>query len=119
MITAGLVQDYPNRFDAALPMCGVLSGGVATWNTSLDAAFAFAKLIDPSVQVTGITNPTANLANAEAAVAQAQQTAAAGPSWPWSRRSGIPRAGSRRCPPSPPPPTSRRRKPTSICGSPR
>jgi pimeloyl-ACP methyl ester carboxylesterase len=76
IITAGLLQDYPSRFDAALPMCGVLSGGVATWNTALDAAFAFATLIDPSLQVTGITNPTANLENAEAAVAQAQQTAA-------------------------------------------
>ena len=37
IITAGLIQDYPKRFDAALPMCGVLSGGVATWNTALDA----------------------------------------------------------------------------------
>ena len=76
IITAGLLQDYPNRFDAALPMCGVLSGGVATWNTALDAEFAFQKLIDPSVQVANITNPAANLQAAEAAGAQAQQTAA-------------------------------------------
>jgi pimeloyl-ACP methyl ester carboxylesterase len=76
IITAGLIQDYPNRFDAALPMCGVLSGGVATWNTALDGAFAFQQLIDPSVQLVDITNPTANLENAEAAVAAAQQTAA-------------------------------------------
>jgi pimeloyl-ACP methyl ester carboxylesterase len=75
IITAGLLQDYPNRFDAALPMCGVLSGGVATWNTALDGAFAFQQLIDPSVQVVNITNPTANLQGAEAAVAQAQKTA--------------------------------------------
>jgi pimeloyl-ACP methyl ester carboxylesterase len=75
IITAGLLQDYPSRFDAALPMCGVLSGGVATWNTALDGAFAFQKLIDPSVQLVDITNPTANLDNAEAAVAAAQQTA--------------------------------------------
>jgi len=76
IITAGLIQDYPSRFDAALPMCGVLSGGVATWNTALDGAFAFQKLIDPSIQLVDITNPTANLDNAEAAVAAAQQTAA-------------------------------------------
>ena len=74
IITAGLIQDFPKRFDAALPMCGVLSGGVATWNTGLDSAFAFQKLIDPSVQVVNITNPTANLQAAEAAGAQAQQT---------------------------------------------
>src|SRR5579875_747531 len=48
-------------FITALPMCGVLSGGVATWDTALDAAFAFQQLLDPSVQVTGITNPAANL----------------------------------------------------------
>ena len=43
----GLIQRYPGRFTAALPMCGVLSGGVATWNTALDAEFAFQQLIDP------------------------------------------------------------------------
>src|ERR1700689_5385677 len=74
IITAGLIQNYPNRFDAALPMCGVLAGGVATWNTALDGAVAFQQLIDPSVQIVNITNPTANLDNAEAAVAAAQQT---------------------------------------------
>jgi pimeloyl-ACP methyl ester carboxylesterase len=75
IITAGLIQDYPNRFNAALPMCGVLSGGVATWNTALDSEFAFQKLIDPTVQVVNITNPTANLTEAEKTAALAQQTA--------------------------------------------
>ena len=74
IITAGLLQDYPNRFDAALPMCGVLAGGVATWNTALDGAFAFQQLIDPSIQIVNITDPTANLQAAEAAAAQAQTT---------------------------------------------
>ncbi|HEY6315003.1 MAG TPA: prolyl oligopeptidase family serine peptidase [Streptosporangiaceae bacterium] len=76
IITAGLIQDYPNRFNAALPMCGVLSGGVATWNTALDAEFAFQKLIDPSVQVVNISaqSALANLEGAEAAAAIAQQT---------------------------------------------
>jgi pimeloyl-ACP methyl ester carboxylesterase len=74
MVTAGLIQDYPSRFSAALPMCGVVSGGVATWNTALDAEFAFQQLIDPSVQVVNITNPSANLQGAEAAVAAAQKT---------------------------------------------
>ena len=76
IITAGLIQDYPNLFNAALPMCGVLSGGVATWNTALDAAFAFQQLIDPKVQVVniGINNATANLDEGETAVAAAQAT---------------------------------------------
>src|SRR5215813_9730842 len=48
IITAGLIQRYPERFDGALPMCGVLSGGVATWNQALDAAFAFKTLLASS-----------------------------------------------------------------------
>ncbi len=75
IITAGLIQDYPNRFNAALPMCGVLSGGVATWNTALDSEVAFQQLIDPSLQVVNITDPGTNLAAAEQAAATAQQTA--------------------------------------------
>jgi pimeloyl-ACP methyl ester carboxylesterase len=74
IITAGLIQQFPDRFAAALPMCGVLSGGVATWNTALDAAFAFQQLIDPSVAVVHITDPLGNLNGAEAAAAGAQQT---------------------------------------------
>jgi pimeloyl-ACP methyl ester carboxylesterase len=75
IITAGLIQTHPGRFDAALPMCGVLSGGVATWNTALDAEFAFQQLVDPSVTVVHITNPLANLSGAENAATAAQATA--------------------------------------------
>ncbi len=77
MITAGLVQEYPSRFDAALPMCGVLGGGVGTWNQALDGEFAFNILLaGGSLQVVDITNPTANLTNAEIALSTAQATAA-------------------------------------------
>src|SRR5215471_2267958 len=76
IITAGLIQRYPRAFSAALPMCGVLAGGVATWNTALDGAFAFQQLVDPSVQVTGIKNPLANLQKAESDIAAAQTTPA-------------------------------------------
>jgi pimeloyl-ACP methyl ester carboxylesterase len=74
IITAGLIQRHPDRFDAALPMCGVLSGGVATWNTALDSAFAFKTLIaGSSLQIVNITNPF-NLGIAEGALAAAQGT---------------------------------------------
>ncbi len=78
IITAGLIQRYPRRFTAALPMCGVLSGGVATWNTALDSAFAFQQLLAPAkgLQVVNITNPQANLGLAETVAAQAQATPA-------------------------------------------
>lgn len=76
MITAGLIQQYPGRFDAALPMCGVLSGGVATWNTALDSAFAFKTLLAPGtgLQVVNIANPVANFQLAEGILAVAQPT---------------------------------------------
>jgi len=76
IITAGLIQTYPSRFDAALPMCGVLSGGVATWNTGLDAAFSFATLLGQGsgLQVVNITDPLVNLEIAEEVLAAAQTT---------------------------------------------
>jgi len=75
MITAGLIQRYPDRFDAALPMCGVLSGGIATWNTALDSAFAFKTLLGaPGLQVVNITDPVGNLKFAEGLLAAAAGT---------------------------------------------
>ena len=76
IITAGLIQRHPERFDAALPMCGVLSGGVATWNTALDSEFAFNTLLAPGtgLQLVNIANPFANLHVAEVVLAQAQAT---------------------------------------------
>jgi len=76
IITGGLIQRFPSRFDGALPMCGVLAGGVATWNQALDAAFAFKTLLASSsgLQVVHITNPSANLQLAEATVFAAQAT---------------------------------------------
>lgn len=76
IITAGLIQRYPERFDAAQPMCGVLSGGVATWNTALDGEFVFKTLLAPGtgLQVVNIANPTANFDLSEAILAEAQAT---------------------------------------------
>jgi pimeloyl-ACP methyl ester carboxylesterase len=76
IITAGLIQKHPERFTAALPMCGVLSGGVATWNTALDSEFAFAVLIAPGsgLQIVNIADPETNLDIAEEALAIAQNS---------------------------------------------
>ena len=71
IITAGLVQEYPDRLAGALPLCGVLAGGVGTWNSALDAAYAFKTLLAPNagLQLVHITNPDANLQSAQAAIA--------------------------------------------------
>jgi uncharacterized tannase-like protein DUF6351 len=74
MVTAGLIQDFPGQFSAALPLCGVLAGGEAYWNLGVDSAFAFQKLLDPFVQVVNITGRAANRASAEGAAVAAQQS---------------------------------------------
>ncbi|HKV87555.1 MAG TPA: prolyl oligopeptidase family serine peptidase [Candidatus Dormibacteraeota bacterium] len=76
IITAGLVQLYPDRFVGAMPMCGVLAGGVATWNLELDAAYAFKTLLAPTsdLQVVHITKGSANLQLAESIFTTAAQS---------------------------------------------
>lgn len=77
IITAGLVQLHPDRFAAAMPLCGVLSGGIATWNTELDSAYAFKALLAPgsALQLTHISDPGANLKLATDLFAAADATA--------------------------------------------
>ena len=80
IITAGLIQLYPDRFAGAIPICGVLAGGVASWNAGLDGAYAFKTLLAPAsqLQLVGITDPRANaqlaaqLFSAAAATPQSQ-----------------------------------------------
>jgi pimeloyl-ACP methyl ester carboxylesterase len=77
MVTAGLVQRYPTRFDAALPMCGVVAGSVGTWNVALDSAFAFDVLLGPGsgLQLVNITDPIKNVDAAEKILSKAQSSA--------------------------------------------
>jgi pimeloyl-ACP methyl ester carboxylesterase len=75
MVTAALVQEYPSQFNAALPMCGVVGGGVGTWNVGLDTEFAFNTLLaGGSLQVVNITDPTENAEEAAAFLIAAQET---------------------------------------------
>ena len=78
IITAGLVQAYPDRFAGGIPLCGVLAGGVAAWNTGLDGAYAFKTLLAPTsnLQLVHIGDPAANLQLANDLIAQALQTPA-------------------------------------------
>jgi pimeloyl-ACP methyl ester carboxylesterase len=77
IITAGLVQRYPERFDAALPMCGVVAGSVGTWNQALDSAFAFDVLLGAGsgLKVVNITDPVKNVDLAEGILNKAQKNA--------------------------------------------
>ncbi len=75
IITAGLVQLFPQRFAGAMPLCGVLAGGIGTWNQALDAAFAFNVLLaDSSLPVVHISDPGDAFNKAEAIIKAAQAT---------------------------------------------
>jgi pimeloyl-ACP methyl ester carboxylesterase len=78
IITAGLLQLYPQRFDAALPMCGVLSGGIGAWNQGLDAEFVIQQLLGAGTGLQTVRLGFPNFANLNLAgsiVAGAQGTA--------------------------------------------
>ena len=45
LITAGLVQLFPQRFAGAMPMCGILAGSVGIFNQDVDSIFAFNMLL--------------------------------------------------------------------------
>src|SRR5690242_20099489 len=76
MITAGLVQLFPDRFTAALPMCGVVAGGPGVWNQGLDSEFALATLGTPFklVNFTSFSDAANNFGIASNALKVAQQT---------------------------------------------
>ena len=76
LITAGLVQLHPERFAAAMPLCGVLSGSIATWNSELDSAYAFKTLLAPTseLELTHITIAQTNWQLAQQIYVAAQST---------------------------------------------
>jgi len=82
MITAGLIQLFPDRFAGAIPMCGVVAGGPGVWNQGLDAEFVFKTLLAPTapLQLVNITNggfgTGSNFQLAEGILAGAQASAA-------------------------------------------
>ena len=74
LISAGLIQRYPERFSGALVMCGVVAGSVGFFNQLLDAAFAFKTLLAPGsgLQVVNITDPDTNFSVAQEFLTAAQ-----------------------------------------------
>jgi pimeloyl-ACP methyl ester carboxylesterase len=76
LISAGLIQQYPERFSGALLMCGVGGGSVGFMNQFLDAAFAFKTLLAPGsgLQIVDISDPDANFSLAQEVLTAAQAT---------------------------------------------
>lgn len=78
MITAGLLQKFPTRFDAGLSMCGLLAGGVAQWNLRLDSMFVLKTLLAPNADLplVHLTDAAGEEKQFETLLNQAQMTPA-------------------------------------------
>jgi pimeloyl-ACP methyl ester carboxylesterase len=70
LVSVALAERQPDRFAAALPMCGSVSGSLGMLNTALDGAFAFRTLLAPDsgIRLAGIDDDRANAALASAAL---------------------------------------------------
>ena len=76
LITAGLIQNYPDRFSGGVSFCGLLGGAVGLWNEFLDAAFVFQTLLAPNsgLQIVNIKHPIRNIELGEQLLSSAQAT---------------------------------------------
>ncbi|MFJ9541439.1 alpha/beta hydrolase family protein [Streptomyces sp. NPDC101225] len=80
LVTSMIAERHPERISGSLSMCGLLQGGVANWNNTLDPVFALRTLLAPDsdIPLTGLAGQAAAAAAADAlasAVTEAQQTA--------------------------------------------
>ncbi|WP_405534531.1 S9 family peptidase [Streptomyces sp. NBC_00075] len=78
-VTTTLAERHADRFDGSLSICGLVQGGVANWNSTLDPVFALRTLLAPDsgIQLTGFADQAAAQSAAGALatkVTAAQQT---------------------------------------------
>ncbi|MES5824130.1 alpha/beta hydrolase [Streptomyces sp. RG80] len=67
LVTTAIAERHPERIDGSLSMCGLVHGGVANWNNTLDPVFAVKTLLAPDSGV-----PLVNLADQTAATEAAK-----------------------------------------------
>ncbi|MFF7053774.1 alpha/beta hydrolase family protein [Streptomyces griseorubiginosus] len=78
LVTTAIAERHPERIDGSLSLCGLVQGGVANWNNTLDPAFALKTLLGSDVPLVNLPSQTAatDAANTlTAAVDSAQSTA--------------------------------------------
>ncbi|MFI1358459.1 alpha/beta hydrolase family protein [Streptomyces sp. NPDC020898] len=79
LVTTALAERHADRFDGSLSICGLVQGGVANWNNTLDPVFALRTLLAPDsdIRLTGFADQAAARSAAGALatkVTAAQQT---------------------------------------------
>ncbi|UFQ19674.1 MULTISPECIES: alpha/beta hydrolase family protein [Streptomyces] len=80
LVTTTIAERHPRRINGSLSLCGLVHGGVANWNSTLDATFALRTLLAPGsgIRLTGFqdtADATASGNRLGAAVEAAQRTA--------------------------------------------
>lgn len=70
LITTTIAERHPGRVDGSLSLCGLVHGGVANWNSTLDATFALRTLLAPGseasrVRLTGFKDASDAAASAK------------------------------------------------------
>ncbi|MFB7493647.1 alpha/beta hydrolase family protein [Streptomyces sp. NPDC056161] len=50
-VTTTLAEQHADRLDGSLAMCGLVQGGVANWNSTLDSVFALKTLLAPDADI--------------------------------------------------------------------
>ncbi|GHH10146.1 alpha/beta hydrolase family protein [Streptomyces lanatus] len=81
LVTTAIAERHPERIDGSLSLCGLVHGGVANWNSTLDPVFALKTLLAPGADIPLVDLPdqqtAADAANTlTAAVDTAQSTPA-------------------------------------------
>ncbi|MFI6338761.1 alpha/beta hydrolase family protein [Streptomyces sp. NPDC050535] len=81
LVTTAIAERHASRIAGSLSMCGLVQGGVANWNSTLDPVFALKTLLAPDsgIRLTGLGSPAVAAEQAAAmtgVVGTAQQTAA-------------------------------------------
>lgn len=80
LVTTAIAERHADRIDGSLSLCGLVHGGVANWNNTLDPVFALKTLLAPDsdVPLTGLADQAAATSAADALVTvvdSAQSTA--------------------------------------------
>ncbi|MEV5901335.1 alpha/beta fold hydrolase [Streptomyces sp. NPDC052127] len=82
LVTTAIAERHPDRIDGSVALCGLVQGGVANWNNTLDPAFAVKTLLAPGsdVPLVDLADQTAatEAANTLTAAVDSAQTTAAG-----------------------------------------
>ncbi|MFI1721597.1 alpha/beta hydrolase family protein [Streptomyces sp. NPDC020489] len=74
-VTTALAERHADRLDGSLSMCGLVQGGVANWNSTLDPVFALKTLLAPDADIplTGFADQSAAVTAANALTAKAAE----------------------------------------------